>query len=320
MLADFHQSTLDEAGVSSPEFGNLITRFKAKYFPLPPALEAAWARGDAGLDWRDRWLGALLRTMRQPIRDGELPGDFVLGEMLRLVPVSGPEEAPPMEAVPRGTLAGATSLTTLARAQAQFCSEFSQSEQPLARTLAAYLKPTCAARHAAHAGTARPHVHQLAVVNHYDAGQIVVHRGDMIDVKDKVALDLLNEKLMPVELKFQMAVEADRAQKQSQQDHDAVSREHDAAVNLQRQALRTSSVNEWLAAGWPRWRCSRCWRSGNGASSAGAPRRSPWPRTSGQAPASDIAHHLAQAVKEALLQELAAQRGELLKAQQDAAN
>ena len=43
-------------------------------------------------------------------------------------------------------------------------------------------------------------IRRFVVIDHYDAGQIIVRRGETIDVKDKVALDQLHEKLIPVEL------------------------------------------------------------------------------------------------------------------------
>ena len=137
LLTKFQKAALEEADISSPEFGNLLATFKGKNFPVSTELETAWARGDSGSDFRNQWLAALMQAMRQPIRTGELPGDFVIGETLRLVPLSGPDEPPALESLSRGTLAIASGLTTLPRAQAQFCDGFPQNEQPLARALAA---------------------------------------------------------------------------------------------------------------------------------------------------------------------------------------
>jgi tetratricopeptide (TPR) repeat protein len=317
LLNAFHESTLDEAAISSPEFGNLLATFQGKYFPVPAELETLWARGDAGLDTRDQWLAELLQTMHQPVRDGDLPEDFVVNDLLRLVPVNSPDEAPALDAAEQsGTLVAKSTLTTLARIQVLFRNGFSENAQPLARALAAFLKPTCAPDVTLTQQARDRAVRPFAVVDHYEPGQIVVHRGAPIDVKTKVALDLLNEKLMPVELKFQMEVERERTQQQTQHDRDAT-------ASLQSQALEARARSEWLLAAlgalavvtliafWQAGAQHR--RAVSLALARAADSQSPLAQ-------SNIAVHLAQAVKEALLQELANQRVELLKAQQDAAN
>ena len=317
LLNTFHESTLDEAAISSPEFGNLLANFQGKSFPVPAELETLWARGDAGLELRNKWLGALLQQMRPPVRAGDLPEDFVVNDLLRLVPVASPEETPALDAAEQsGTLVAKSSLTTLAKIQLAFRGEFSEGGQPLARALSAFLKPTCAPDVALTQQARDRAVRPFFIVDHYEPGQIVVHRGALIDVKAKVALEQLHEKLQPVELKYQIEVERERALQQSQH-------ERDATASLQNLALKASARNDWLTAGLAVLSVITLvaiWQAGiqrRRATSLALARTADSQSPSVQ---SDIAIHLAQAVKEALLQELAAQRVELLKAQQSAAN
>jgi tetratricopeptide (TPR) repeat protein len=315
LLNTFHESPLDEAAISSPEFGNLLANFQGKSFPVPAELETLWARGDAGLELRNKWLDMLLQPMRSPVRAGDLPDGFVVNDLLRLVPVSSPEEAPALDAAEQsGALVAKNSLTTLAKIQVAFRGGFADGQQPLARALSAFLKPTCAPDVALTQQARDRAVRPFYVVDHYEPGQIIVHRGAPIDVKTKVALEQLHEKLQPVELKYQIEVERERALQQSQHDRDAT-------ASLQNLALRASARNDWLTAGLAVLSVITLvaiWQAGiqrRRATSLALARTSESPSSQ-----SDIAVHLAQAVKEALLQELAAQRVELLKAQQSAAN
>jgi tetratricopeptide (TPR) repeat protein len=319
----FHQTELDEAAISSPEFANFITTFnKSNNFPVSPALAAQWAGGDAGLNTQTKWLGGLLSQLRQPVRPDALPEDFVIGDTVRLVPVGGPDETPTLDAAQNGPLILASSLTTLSRAKTQFRGEFTVSEQPLALALANLIRPNCVPDAMLTLQARERDVPQFSVVDHYDAGQVIIRRGEMVDVKTKVALDQLHEKLIPVELNFQLAVEQEHAEKQSQRERDAAT---NAAVSLQ--SLRIQASDE---------RARNEWLTGTLGVLAGVTLAALWQLTVQrrrvttlalarqadlQLPSvsSDIAVHLAQAVKEALLQELAAQRVELLKAQQNAA-
>jgi DNA anti-recombination protein RmuC len=180
------------------------------------------------------------------------------------------------------------------------------------------------------------------VDDHFDAEQIIVHRGETINAKTQAALVELNEKLMPGVLTQQIAAEradeqreeeqAELAQQQQQQAQTDAQHVRAQAATMQQQAQLAQSQareirlrDEWLAAACVGisvaalsilWLSLRQRRSAGGLAAAMVP--ATFPRTSaGQTVVSaEFAPHLAQAVKEALVRELAAQRRELLSAQQ----
>ena len=189
--------------------------------------------------------------------------------------------------------------------------------------------------------------------NHFDAGQVIVRRGETINAKTKAALYELNEKLMPGVLSQQIAAERaqeqreeDQAQKaqeqaelarqqqqEAQQERDlaktdaqservqaAVMREQ--ALNAQRLERQTRIRNLWLAgicglvstmALLILWLSLRLRRKA--AVPISAPATVVRAEQNQTIVPAEFAPQLAQAVKEALVQELAAQRQEMLSVQ-----
>ena len=353
----FHQPVLTNETIASADFGYFLTAFdiKNRDFPVPASLAATWARGGSGAAEESRFLDLLLQTMDRPVRpDGELT--LVLGDTLRLAPADRQGDKLSLDDAARGEIATTSSLMTLSQARAELRSRFSADDQPFARALAALLRPNCApdekltemARARAIAG--------LVVDNHYDAGQIIVHRGGTIDSRTKAALDEMSEKMMPGVLTQQIAAErqreqgeeaqaqraeeraelAQQAQKEAQRDRDRAQTLADRArvqAQMMRQqelvaqsiALQTRIRNEWLAGA-----CAviaalallvllRLVRQPRAAARAVlAPAVPARVEPASPVTPADLAPHLAQAVKEALVQELAAQRRELLMVQQAA--
>ncbi len=194
----FHQNVLDHAGVTSPDFGYLVTAFNItnKKFPIPNFLAMDWAYGKTGEAEKNKLLNILLQAMQNPIRPDDLPAGLNVGETLRLVPVKNPDEKLTLDDTDkRGQIVPAVNLITLSQARAQLWHEFANfNELPLARALAAWLQPNCLPD-AALTQTAREFsVRQLVVAEHYAAGQIIAAQGAVIDAKTKAALDALSEK------------------------------------------------------------------------------------------------------------------------------
>jgi len=192
----FHQTVLEHAAIASPDFGYLVTAFniKNKQFPIPGFLAMDWAYGKPGTISKDKWLNALLAQMQAPIRPDELPPGFDLGETLRLVPVSRPNERLTLgDVVKRGQFLSQTNLIPLAQVRTLFRRQFtSYEEQPLARAMSEWLQPDCLPD-ASLTQLARDRaVGRLVVAEHYAAGQVIVAQGSVIDAKIKAALDALS--------------------------------------------------------------------------------------------------------------------------------
>jgi hypothetical protein len=319
--AEFSTALLDSNTIASARFAGFLADFngKSQAFPVDARLAASWAGGDAGLDTEHHFLAALLQMTHRAIRADDLPDGFVLGDTLMLVPASSPGEPLTLaEAEPHGKRITQNNMTPITRLQMLFRRTFPEDQQNLARALSVFFKPNCTADTNLTQQARDRDVRELVVVDHYDAGQMIVQRGATIDLKTKAALVALNEKLMPDQLSRQIAAAREQAQQQQLQ----IQREHDAALELQNQAQKIRTRNEWLvaalaavsvvsvAAGFFVWKQSRSRRLNNLL-----------PARAGQSNIiqTELAPQLAKVIKEALVQELAAQRHELLSAQQCAA-
>jgi hypothetical protein len=345
----FPPSVFSNSVIVSPHFETFVATFNggSKSLPVSGELADDWAMGTTGLDVQAKMLDSLLQMMRRPVRPDELPAGFAVGEMLRLVPVSDPNETLSLDVAEHsGRLITGANLTTVSRLRMLFRRTFPEDQQTLARALAAFLKPNCAPDTQLTQQARDRDVSQLVVVDHYDAGQIVARRGAVIDARTEAALNQLRDKTAPGLLTRQIAAEhelsqrvqeeaqqdrdrAQREQQAAQQAHDQAQSEHEQAVkmreqalNAQAQALRARERNEWLVAALAAvcgasllivWRLTRQRRRVS---------LLPVPATDlrRQRLQTELAPHLAQAVKDVLVQELAMQRNELLKAQQSAAS
>jgi hypothetical protein len=336
LKASFPTNPLDADTIASAQFAGFVAAFNAKSrsFPVSARLAASWAAGDAGLDTENRYIAALLQMTHRAIRADDLPEGFAVGDTLMLVPAGSANDRLTLaDAEQRGKLITQNNMTPLSRLQMLFRRNFPEDEQPLARSLQVFLKPNCAPDATLTQQARDRDVRQLVVVEHYDAGQLIIQRGATVDLKIKAALDALNEKLMPDQLNRQIAAAREQVQQQQlqiQRERDAAAqagtqaqREHAAALESQSQALKILTRNEWLvvalavvsavsiAVVFFVWQQSRSRRQNNGL----LPARIGHPNTI----QTELAPQLARVIKDALVQELAAQRHELLSAQQCAA-
>ena len=327
----------DGRGLQQPE----------QYFPVPDDLAADWTRGGAGLDVQARLLNSLLQMMRRTVGPDQLPAGFTVGETLRLVPVGEPNAALSLDAAERdGRLIMPANLTTISHLRALWLRTFPENQQALARALGAFLVSNCAPDAGLTQEARDQAASRLVAVDHYDAGQIVAQRGAVIDAKIEAALGQLREKTMPGLLARQIDAEralSQRMQEQAQQDRDQAQREEQAAQQardqeqnaraqadqMREQAASAEALaaaarqrNQWFdvalecaasLALWALWYRLRRQREQKTLVPAVAPDLRP------QSLQAELAPYLAQTIKDVLVQELAVQRNELLKAQQSAA-
>ncbi len=324
--AEFHAPKLDEATVASPDFGRLVTAFgvQNKNFPVPDELAAEWARGGEGVAICGQLLTALQRAEGRFIRPDALPNGMIIGETVRVVPVAEPDQKLSLEAVEQGTLIPAAALTTLSNAQAEFRRGFPAGQQLFARELANFVKPNCLPDAPFTQLTRGTAVCQLVVATHFDSGDTIARHGDIIDAKALAAITALNEKLSaappqnppPVVVKAEPPPRPAATPPPIARQNPPINppaptaptqpvRRHENLIF----GLTGVSVAALLVAGW---QFHREKRRAAGAAAIQAPL--PFPG----ALKNDLTPQVTQAVREAVQQELAQQRRELLLAQQAA--
>jgi len=348
-LADYNDAAkqLELAGQTNatPDVARLVSDFnrKNKDFSLPESLARTWARGGDGQAEENMIVGRFREVMRRPIRPDDLPDGFTLGDTLLLVPASSPQETLLLDDAQRhGKIVTTTFMVTLSRARTLLREQFPKNEQAQGRALEALLKPDCFPDEKLTAQFRARQTAQLVVMAHFDAGQSVVRQGQAIDAKTAAALAQLNEKMLPGQLNQQIAAERDRARREQEQAQTAQAQAtqagnlaqnerrqamqmHDQAVLAQLQTMQVRVHNEWLLvalSGVSVVALVAFWisvRSRRRAVSLLPARLEKLPAQNPVVLQADLAPQLAQALKEAVVQELAAQRGELLKAQQSAA-
>ena len=340
----FHETVLDHATVMSPDFGYLVTAFNIdnKKFPIPTFLAMDWAYGKDGSIEKDKWLGSLLELMRNSIRPDDLPEDFNLGETLRLVPVSDPDEKLTLsDTETRGRMVSGSSLMSVSQVRTQFRREFTgYDEQLLARALSAWLQPDCFPAVALTQSARAAAVRQLIVAEYYAASQVIAPKGSVVDQKIKAALDELQVRpavsptaviptavaAMPApELSEpQVAMAVNQPTPKAQIQPPALSQPVAMPNPLEKSSSKNSSNGNWLMAGAAfaavivlitirRFIPKRS--RGSSALSVVADtefKNTPLLQT-------ELAPQLVQIVRQAFVQELAGQRRDLLLAQQAAA-
>ncbi|MGH8022443.1 MAG: hypothetical protein ACRED1_02595 [Limisphaerales bacterium] len=363
VAAAYGQPSIDNSILEASNFGYLVTAYNAKHpaFPVTTELAVAWARGSSGAAWRDKWLALLMQAMETPIQPGPVPAHFVFKKKVRIMPVANLNEKFTFNRAWRlGHVISLDKIPVISAARTTFRRKFSQQEQPLADALAKFLRPNCFPDVAITEQARDYSVRNLQVSDHFDAGQVIVHRGARIDAQAQAALTAMAQAMIPAALDRQIAAEQDRAR----QEHELAQAEQQQAQIAQQaarlaqrrqqqaradQALAQSQANQerqqaaamraqeleaqkqvqkartrdaWLVAALaivsilavlvPGWLLRQ------------RP-EGPKPMTLSKVEkkreptASELAPYLAQTLKEAVVQGLAAQRAELLEAQRVAA-
>jgi hypothetical protein len=194
----FQQSNLSNATIQSPEFENFVRGFnvKSEKLSISPGLARQWARGETGLDTFSNLVTMLLQTTDRPVLPDTLPGGFVLGDTVRLVPYHSSQEELTLtleQAEQTGTILSRSNLSTVTQLRALFRRTFSAEDKLLAHSLATFIhsnvKLDTNLTEIARDRAAR----SIMSAYHYDAGQIIVRRGQVVDAKILAALTRLND-------------------------------------------------------------------------------------------------------------------------------
>lgn len=192
----FGMRVVSAEDIASDKFQSLVTSFqrKNKLFPVNAKLAALWGSGDTGENYETPFVGALRQGMAVPIRD-IMPADVKVGSTVRLVPTPVSTNALSASLVEqRGVNIARTNTLSLDRARMNLVDSMPEEQHAAAKYTASFLKLNCTIETALTAELRAKHVSGLCVTDDYEPGQVVVHRGQLIDKKAKAALDQLKEK------------------------------------------------------------------------------------------------------------------------------
>ena len=210
----FGHKQLSAEELTSPQFYSIVASFadENRMFPVSTNRAVLWASGDTD----DAYESSLAATVRQSlapiIRPEPLPEGIKLGNNVRLVIVSSTNETLTAQtAERRGKSFARSNLVALASVRKDFQSVFGPEEHDVARYLAGLIKPNCAVDEAITRELRDKRTADLIAMTNYAVGDVVAHRGQVIDKKIKAALDQLKDKavvrqLQELQVKQQAAV------------------------------------------------------------------------------------------------------------------
>jgi membrane-associated HD superfamily phosphohydrolase len=211
---DFGHRTLSAEELSSFKFNSLAVLFQKqnKLFPLSTNRAALWASGDADEGYVTSLIPTLRQMMASPIRPEPLPEDIKLGYSVRLVPLGDTNAILAAQTAERsGKSFTRSNFVALAEVKKDFQNFFPAEEHNIAKYLATLLTPNCVVDEETTRQLRASRTEGVWSVINYEPGEIVAHRGQVIDGKIKAALDQIKEKavmgqLQELQVKQQAAV------------------------------------------------------------------------------------------------------------------
>jgi membrane-associated HD superfamily phosphohydrolase len=210
----FGHRVLSAEELGSLKFESLAVLFQKQnqLFPFNSNRAALWAGGDKDEAYQDSVAATLRQMMSAAIRPEPLPEGIKLGLNVRLIPLGNTNETVSEKEGRQGSHNfPRTNFVTLASVKKNLQSLFPPDEREVAKYLDTLLKPNCVVDAGVTRTLRAQRTDSIWAVDNYDAGQIIAHRGQVIDKKIKAALDQLKEKavigqLQDLQVKQQAAV------------------------------------------------------------------------------------------------------------------
>jgi hypothetical protein len=194
--AAFETPILTAQNITSPKFQRTTTNFqkRTRLFPVTSALAEVWAQGESDRVMQASLVARLREAMSRPIRAGGSPAPK-LTFTVRLLPVSDPGEVLTLdEAEKRSRNSPKNNIIALPTARTELIESFPPEEQALAKFMASLLRTNCAVDGDLTAQARSRRTDPLWAADRYEAGQVIVKPGQIVNRKIKAALNQLREK------------------------------------------------------------------------------------------------------------------------------
>lgn len=199
----FGHSPLTPEELSSFKFDSLAVLFQKQntLFPVSTNRAALWASGDEDEAYQASVAATLRNAMSPVIRPEPLPANIKLGNNVRLFPLGSTNERVSLqEAGSASHNFPKTNMVTLAQVRKDFQPLFAPDEKAIAKYLATLLIPNTAVDEGVITELRSRRIDGLWSVTDYAPGEIIAHRGQVIDKKMKLAIDQLKEKAVVTQL------------------------------------------------------------------------------------------------------------------------
>jgi hypothetical protein len=205
----FNRPVLSAQDIASPNFERLTATFQKrnKLVPVGANLAEVWAQGESDRVIQASLAARLLEAMARPIRAGGNAAPK-LTFTVRLVALASPDEALKLEdAEPRAQNIPRTSILSLPKARTDLLESFPPEEQPVGKFLASLLRTNCEVDAEWNRQARAKRTDPIFAADRYEAGQVIVRPGQVVDRKIKLALNQLREKAAIASLQERMQSE-----------------------------------------------------------------------------------------------------------------
>ncbi|MDB6121329.1 MAG: hypothetical protein JWQ71_322 [Pedosphaera sp.] len=242
----FQKKKLTDQDFITPEFVELTNVFqtKNKTFPLTPDLVKLWAKGESYEPIRGELAKRLRATMSRYLLGGALTGEAKVGPLQTMVlKVSTNDQVITLAmAEQRGVRVIKTNLIQITKARLEVQKNLPPELQAMGKFLAASIKPNCVFDPDLTQQSRAKKTEPIWAADHYEPGQMIVKKGQMIDAKTKAALDQLKSRTAVDDLQERLSQDKSKAQA-------AIQELQAKASTAQLQAQTAKERNLWLAVG-----------------------------------------------------------------------
>ena len=205
----FNRPVLSAQDIASTKFERLTATFQKrnKLVPVGANLAEVWAQGESDRVIQASLAARLLEAMARPIRAGGNAAPK-LTFTVRLVAMASQDEALKLEdAERRARNIPRTSVLSLPKARTDLLESFPPEEQPVGKFLASLLRTNCAVDAEWNMQARAKRTDPIFAADRYEAGQVIVRPGQVVDRKMKLALNQLREKAAIGSLQERMQAE-----------------------------------------------------------------------------------------------------------------
>lgn len=220
----------DERAIGGPLFMRAVesARKHADGFPLMEELAPVWARDESGAAIENELADKLRATLTLPIIAGKAPSLFNSKNSIALVPVNYLDRQPtPEETTKLRRIVKGSQLTSLAAARSQLLKSFPEAGQSRARFAAKFLTTNSQPDVELTQVLRSRRTEGLCATDNYEAAEVIVRKGQVVDRKTLAALNTMREKSLIGTLQNQLVQE-----------------------KIEKVVVETSSQrNAWIAAG-----------------------------------------------------------------------
>jgi membrane-associated HD superfamily phosphohydrolase/Skp family chaperone for outer membrane proteins len=199
--AHYQKPAIDERAANTQSFRAFVVSFRASNadIPLPLPLARLWARNLDDAPFLAPREEVVAATAALWIRPEQISDEARAGGQPRLIPTDLNGTITAAQVEKPGFNIRRTNTLALSRARAEMAKELAGEDKALARMLASFIKPNCLPEDAVTRELRARRVKDVWSIARFDAGQTIVHPGEVVTPLAKAALDDLRIRSLAVQ-------------------------------------------------------------------------------------------------------------------------